>query len=487
MSIRRNSIYNLAGSIVPLAVSLVTVPIYLNLIGEARYGVLAIAWLLLGYFGIFDLGLGRATAQRIAVLHDASSEERAQIFWTALTLNVGLGVLGGLLIWPAAAYFFGHVFQIDEVLRPEMKATVPWLILAVPMATLSGVLAGALQGRERFLELNVISVTGTVLFQLIPLSVAFLWGVDLGLLLPAALFARVLTLLALFISCKRHVIQDQSPSFRKEKAGQLIRFGGWVTITSFIGPMMVVLDRFIIGALSGARAVSFYTVPFQLAERSTILSSSLVSALFPRFAASSPAEEQHLAHMGLRLIMVVMTPLVVVGVLIMEPFLAWWIDQEFADQSARVGQILLLGFWFNGFAKVASVQLQARGRPDLVAKCHMAELLPYLGLLYLGINSFGLVGAAVVFSLRVVLDFALLAGLAGVLRDALHLLLVPFMVLTLALLVATQTQPGELNWMINSLALLISTMAWVWWRSPVFLQEGVKKQIQFLFGFLGRS
>jgi O-antigen/teichoic acid export membrane protein len=486
LSIRRNSIYNLAGSIVPLVVSLFTIPIYLNLIGEARYGVLAIAWLLLGYFGLFDLGLGRATAQRIAVLHDAPSEERAQTFWTALTLNVGLGVFGGLLLWPAATYFFGHVFQIDEVLRPEMQATVPWLILAVPMATLSGVLAGALQGREKFVELNVISVTGTVLSQLIPLSVAFYLGVDLGFLLPAALFARALTLLALYISCQRHVIQDHSPSFRKEKAGQLIRFGGWVTITSFIGPMMVVLDRFIIGALSGARAVSFYTVPFQLAERSTILSGSLVSALFPRFAASSPAEEHRLAYMGLRLIMVVMTPLVVVGVLMMEPFLVWWIDQEFADQSARVGQILLLGFWVNGFAKVATVQLQARGRPDLVAKCHIAELLPYLGLLYIGINLFGLVGAAVVFSLRVLLDFVLLAGLAGVLRHAFHLLLIPIIFLLLAFLIALQCSPGQLSWLIYALVLLLWTLVWVWLQSPLFLQDGAKKQLKILFGLLRR-
>ena len=304
MSIRRNTIYNLFGSIIPLVISLVTIPIYIGLIGEERYGVLAIVWLLLGYFGLFDLGLGRATAQQIAALRNASAELRAQIFWTALTLNIGLGIVGGLLIWPSAAYFFETVFKVEELLQPEIQNAVPWLALAVPMAIVTGTLSGALQGRERFFELNLISVSGTVLFQLLPLAVANFLSTDLAILLPAVIFARLLTMLALFERCQHHITRCYNPSFQRAQAGKLLRFGGWVTVTSFVGPMMVILDRFIIGALMGAKAVTYYTVPFQLAERTRMIPGALTTALFPRFSASSPEEEKVLADEAMKVLVI---------------------------------------------------------------------------------------------------------------------------------------------------------------------------------------
>lgn len=473
MSIRRHTAYNLLGSAIPLAVSFVTTPLYLGLIGEARYGVLAIAWLLLRYFGLFDLGLGRATSQRIASLRDGAAAERAQTFWTALALNVGLGVVGGLLIWPAAIYFFGHVFKVADALRPEMRAAVPWLVLAVPVATLSGVLSGALQGREKFLELNLVSMSGTVLFQLLPLAAATVWGADLGVVLPAVLLARLVTLLMLFERCRRHVFRGHPAAFARGQAGQLLRFGGWVTVSAFVSPLMVTLDRFVIGAMSGAKAVTFYTVPFQIAERSTLISGALSSALFPRFVAATPQEEQHLADEGLRALVVVMTPLMAAGILLMEPFLSWWITPAFAGHSARVGQLLLVGFWVNSFAVIPYAQLQARGRPDLVAKCHLGEVLPYFGLLYLGLTTLGMMGAAVAFSLRVLVDFALLTGLVGTLRLGLRILLAPALLLGVAFLIATQSSPGQPVWFMLVVVDLLITLVWSWRQAPDTLRRVV--------------
>lgn len=461
MSIRRNTFYNLLGAALPLLLSLATIPFYLELIGAARYGVMAIAWLLLGYFGLFDLGLGRATAQRIAALRNSTVGEIADTFWTALILNLGLGVIGGGLIWPVANYFFANIFKIDDVLRPEVIAAVPLLILAVPVATVSGVLIGALQGKEEFFELNLASTVGTVLFQLLPLATVMLFGVDLSGLLIAAISARIFTLLILFARCWHHIFRNQPAVFVIAQAKQLLGFGGWVTVTSFISPIMVTLDRLLIGSISGAQNVTFYTVPYQLAERSTVISGALASAMFPRFASSCEQEKIRLANEGLRAMVAIMTPVIIFGILFIEPFLAWWVTPEFSQQSARVGQLVLLGFWANSLAVIPYAQLQAQGRPDLVAKCHLAEIFPYLALMYFGLNFFGMIGAASAFSFRVFVDFFLLSRLSGVVQLSISGFFVPSALVLMAFVISVFIGENKLIYAVLVLLNLLFTGFWV--------------------------
>lgn len=467
MSIGKHTAYNLAGAVVPLFLSLITIPAYIGLIGEARYGVLAVAFLLLGYFGLFDLGLGTATAQRIAAIGDDDPAERASTFWTALAINLALGALGGLLIWPVAVYFFGHMFNVEPALRSELRSAIPWLTLALPLATVSGVLTGALQGRSKFLELNFVSVLTSALTQIVPLAVAWLFGANLAWLLPAVVFTRIVAIGILFARCRVHVFNGQPRQFSRSQAKSLLNFGGWVTVTSLVAPMMTMLDRFAIGATMSAQAVTHYTVPFQLVEKTLVLPAALTSAIFPRLAASSAEESRALAVTALLALVALMTPLIVFGVFIVEPFLALWLTPEFAGYAATPAKILLLGFWVNACARVPYVALLAASRPGVIAKCQLAELVPYLVGLYLGLRFWGLPGAATVFGIRTLIDCGLLMHFAGILRECTKVLVVPALVLLVAFAVELipKAQEVKFHWT-AALVVVVAAAGWAWLTAP---------------------
>ena len=66
MRIKANVAWNFLGTGVPLLAGLVAIPLLIEAMGTPRFGILSLAWVIVGYFSFFDLGLGRAMTHLIA-------------------------------------------------------------------------------------------------------------------------------------------------------------------------------------------------------------------------------------------------------------------------------------------------------------------------------------------------------------------------------------------------------------------------------------
>ncbi|HMO67113.1 MAG TPA: oligosaccharide flippase family protein [Novosphingobium sp.] len=413
MSIGRNAAWNLGGQAIPALLALVTIPAYLHLLGAERYGVMALAWLLLGYFGVFDLGLGRAATQRISILRDADAPTRARALSSALAANLAIGLAGAMVLLPAAHFAFAQVFRIDPALRAEALSAVVWIALALPVATTGGVLGGALMARERFATANAISVTTTALFQLLPLGVAIWRGPELPGVLAAAVVARVLGLGLMWRAVRREFGPIEPWRWERAEVRALLAFGGWVALTSLVAPLLTLTDRFLVGAVVGAAAVAIYSVPVDLTQRLGAVAAALGNALFPRLALASGEEATRLVRAGIDALFVLLTPPVAAGLILADPLFRLWLGDAIGGQAAPLARVMLVAAWFNAFAQMAFVRLQAQGRPDLVAKLLLAETPVYLLALWWALASHGLWGAALVFLARMVIDSLGMAYLAG--------------------------------------------------------------------------
>src|SRR5262249_43478477 len=89
-SITGSLAWNLAGEALPALAAAASIPILVHRLGPQRFGALTLAWIVAGYFGLFDFGLGRALTKMMAEeFARARSERAAAIFSTAFTLMLG--------------------------------------------------------------------------------------------------------------------------------------------------------------------------------------------------------------------------------------------------------------------------------------------------------------------------------------------------------------------------------------------------------------
>ncbi len=458
--ISRNTAINMVGAILPLLLTLFTIPRYLRLIGDVRFGVLAMVWLLLSYFAIFDMGLGRATSRSIAQLKMAGDHERASVFWTALLINSTFGIVGGFVLWAVARGFLGAWLNIPAALRPELFSALPWLAAAVPVATNLSVMVGALEGREQFLVVNSLQVLSAAAFQLFPLAVAYWHGPNLKWLVGAAVLARLVSSLPLLFVCRKVIPLTGVPQLNWRKSRELFSFGSWITVSGLLTPLMATMDRLLVGAMRGAQAVTYYTVPCNFATKFSMVPASLSRVLFPRFSMQTETERRQLARRSQLALTAVLTCAISITIPAVDPFFRAWIGPELAARSSHIGELLLVGIWVNSLSWIPSAELQAHGRPDLVAKFHAIEFIPFLFALWIGLKYGGVQGAAIVWVLRVIVDASLLLNASGLLRRTFAPLLAGFSIMLLSAVLVRFA--GDALRIRGALALLVLGLGLMW-------------------------
>jgi O-antigen/teichoic acid export membrane protein len=448
--------FNVIGAVLPIAIALVTVPIYISYIGPARYGILSIVWLILGYFGFLDFGLSRAATNALAKLSHESKDERTAVLMTSLYFNVVLSAFGGVIVYFGGRTLLPYLVTISDSMRGEVETALPWIACMLPLAMVAGVSRGAIQSRERFFDLNVLDLIGFTLGQFLPILFIVTIKPTLAVVIPAAFLARVLSVALNLAWAARLENINTAFVFDRSRFKQLFAFGVWVTVINIISPLLTSIDQLLVGSTLGAAAVTYYAVPMSLVNRSQILSHSLSAALFPRFSNLSSEPAMSLAKKAVLSLGYGFGAICGSAIIIGRPFLALWLGADFASQAALVLELLLIGAWFNGIAYIPNALLQGQGRPDLVGKLHALEFIPYVAVLWFLLHRFGLVGAALAWSSRVVVDSALLFVLSEIPFG--HLLrLAPALALILISYFAAQAAEVSIPWslLVASLVFLI--------------------------------
>lgn len=410
--IARNTFINLIGQALPLLVAVIAIPFIIQGLGTERFGLLAMAWAVLGSLAIFDLGLGRATTKYVAeALGKGDEDQVPQIIWTSVTVQAIIGLLGTLVLFGITPLLVDRALNIPPELTEEAKAMFYILAFGTPVVLVSGSFQGVLEAAQRFDLLNAVKIPSNIAVFLLPL-VGVLLGLHLSGIVALILMARFANLIAFVVISQRILPQMRRIVVSFTFLPRIFAYGGWIMIINIANPILIYLDRFLIGSLISMAAVSYYSAPYEMASRLQIIPASLTLTLFTAFSVLEGIKDKQKLSMlfarSIKFILLVLGPIILLMALFSKEILQIWLGPEFARESAVILQILGVGILINSLAYVPSTLLSGAGRPDIPAKLHLLELPIYAITAWFLIRHWGIEGGATAWTLRVTLDAILL-------------------------------------------------------------------------------
>lgn len=396
------------GIILGNVISFICYPIFVHLLGTERFGVSSIAGAVVGYFMIFDLGLGRAS---IIVLGQAVEKRDKKaisgIFWSGQMLMFGFGALGAIVLSCITPYLCRHVLNVPQNLIPESISALILISASIPVMIIYSAHLGFLSNLRLFRELNAIRTLMNILTWVGPI-IALKLRCDLVSAFGTMLLVRVI------MACISLIVCLKSEPFLKKlsfsgfvEMRELFVQGGWMSITNLISPLMSYMDRALLGTLASLTAVSYYSIAGDTAQKLWIVQAAVVGALFPTLPGLLISDRRKAVQSctsAFKMLLFMLIPLVILVSSLGPWLLRLWIGKQIATEVALPFAIVLLGTFVNSFAHIPFSLLAADGKSKKAAILHLFEAPFFFGLLYFLVKPFGAVGAAMAWTIRVILD-----------------------------------------------------------------------------------
>lgn len=413
-----NIAWNFGGLGAPLIVAALTIPSLIGLVGMERFGLLALAWGLIGFAGIFDLGIGRATTQTIARLRGTDQLEQVPaVLKTAATLSFRTGLIGATLLGIAVLAGAHTHIKYAVALNSEVTTAAYLLALAIPIQSMSAMFRGVNEAFENFREISLVRIGLGVANFLGPFCVA-LFTTNLAALVSTLLLSRMIAFF-LFRKFANACLARELPSEAKGVtvkvspaiAKRLLSFGGWITVSGVIYPLMMQSDRLLIGAIISASAVATYVIPYEMVIQSLVLVGAITTVIFPRLtalASSKPKEVKTYFFRWLRIVSIAMMLVTLLLVILLPNIMKLWLGEALHGESISVAVILCIGLVPYAVGSMYLSLLHACNRPDITGKTHLIETPIFFIVLFWLTSEYGVQGAAWAWVIRVSMDAIIL-------------------------------------------------------------------------------
>lgn len=413
----RNILWNLSGFIVPILVAILAIPIIIANIGIERFGILTLIFALIGFMNLFDFGLTRSITNSIVSYQEKKETNKvAEVINTGMVIMLTISFIISFLVFFFSSKIVANVFSVNPSIFDEVKTALSIISCSLPFVIMQSSSISILEAFERFKLISLAKTPFSILMYALPATVSY-YSPSLVAISLSLVVLRIIMAVSFFF-IQRSIVNKVISSFHKTSVGvtfnmsvELLKYGGWVSISNIIAPLMLYIDRFFVASIVGAGVVAYYTTPFEMISKMSIVAISVSGVLFPLLVKTIKEDKVLSQSLYLKALLGIGLSLsipLLIGLTFSREIITLWIDSSFAEHSWLIFCLFLVGFFVHGLIQPAYIWIQAAGKPMLTAIAHIFDFILYVIYFPFFTEKYGLIGAVSSWVLRVSISFIVL-------------------------------------------------------------------------------
>lgn len=401
--------WGLAGRMVMLIANFVATPFLIRLLGPSRYGLWALLQTSVMWAWLADIGMATASTKLGSECY-AHRDDRGEstIVWTALGVTGVATACIAVIVALEAPAILAHVMHARGRLLSTGVVGLRLVCALFVAQAVAGTVNTPQVVRLRWRDYTLVTTSGNLIMAIgAPVALVVLSG-GVVTVAAVALGAAVFGAVGNLILAVRAQPALRRPSLEKATLQRLLAYGGALAISSLASIPLTTAERFFLAHNHSTTVVAYYGVAATVGTVLYLLPAQLVQPLLPGLAkleAQGRFEEHRaLYRRSLVGLFLVVTPAAMLLAFLAHPFLSFWAGRTYGLRSTGPVLIIIAGVWLNCLAWVPNSYLLSSGRTKLLACIDVAQIAPYLLVAWILTGRYGVIGAALVWSGRLVVQ-----------------------------------------------------------------------------------
>ena len=420
MQYRKNLIASFGSQIFVVLVNVITVPIYISILGAEAFGLISFYALIQTCFQLLDVGMTASVTRKMALASNSNSDNGIFVAYFRMLQKVFIAVS---LLSVVTFFFYSKTItnswlSATEIKSSEIMISLDLMFITSAVRWYSGLYRGLITGLEKIVWLGSFTVASTAIRTLGILAVVFFAQGGLVMFFVLQFLCAVLELTYLYFFSFVLYPTLSEPTYDKLiKLNFLsdIKLAAGVSFTSLIWVAVSQMDKFILSGMLNLKEYGYFNAAMTAAGGITIITSSFCTVLLPKLTKiiglNSNEDLEIIYSQYTRLIVTIACPIMCCFLFFSQELLFGWTGNlELAKMSFQALALYSVGNFILSLSVLIYYVQLAKGNLKYHIVGNVLFLVTFIPMLYLLVRAYGIRGAGIAWLIVNVLYFFIWAN-----------------------------------------------------------------------------